>query len=65
MKRMPLANIFSYLDLDSIQDYCYMDNKGNVYTRSYSYVNAFDIKNTVFQKKLGTEYAKKNSLVHC
>lgn len=53
-----VGKYFSYLDLDSIQDYCYMDNKGNVYTRSYSYVNAFDIKNTVFQKKLGTEYAK-------
>ena len=53
-----VGKYFSYLDLDSIQDYCYMDNKGNVYTRSYSYVDAFDIKNTVFQKKLGTEYAK-------
>ena len=53
-----VGKYFSYLDLDSIQDYCYMDNKGNVYTRSYSYVNAFDIKNTMFQKKLGTEYAK-------
>lgn len=55
-----VGKYFSYLDLDSIQDYCYMDNKGNVYTRSYSYVNAFDIKNTVFQKKLGTEYAKQS-----
>ena len=53
-----VGKYFSYLDLDSIQDYCYMDNKGNIYTRSYSYVDAFDIKNTVFQKKLGTEYAK-------
>ena len=44
-----VGKYFSYLDLDSIQDYCYMDNKGNIYTRSYSYVDAFDIKNTVFQ----------------
>lgn len=55
-----VGKYFSYLDLDSIQDYCYMDNKGNIYTRSYSYVDAFDIKNTVFQKKLGTEYAKQS-----
>ena len=57
-KKNAVGKYFSYLDLDSIQDYCYMDNKGNVYTSSYSYVNAFDIKNTMFQKKLGTEYEK-------
>ena len=53
-----IGKYFAYLDLDYIQDYCYMDNKGNVYTRSYSYVNASDINNTVFREKLGNDYAK-------
>ena len=57
-EKSAISKYFAYLDLDYIQDYCYMDNKGNVYTRSYSYVNASDIKNTGFQKNLGTEYAK-------
>lgn len=53
-----IGKYFAYLDLDYIQDYCYMDNKGNVYTRSYSFVNASDITNPVFREKLGTDYAK-------
>ncbi len=53
-----ISKYFAYLDLDNIQDYCYMDNKGNVYTRSYGFVNASDIKNEHFEEKLGSNYAK-------
>lgn len=47
-----VGKYFSYLDLDSIQDYCYMDNKGNVYTRSYGYVDAFTSKTLCFRRSL-------------
>ena len=64
MKRMPLANISHIWIWIRFKDDRYMDNKGNIYTRSYSYVDAFDIKDICVSEE--TWYrVRKNSLVHC
>lgn len=34
--RNSLSKYFAYVDLDHVSEYCYVDNKKNLYTRSYS-----------------------------
>lgn len=58
MKVIALGKYFAYIDLDQIEDYCYVDNKGNVYGRSYSEVIYEDVMNSGFEKLLGNDYSK-------
>ena len=58
MKVIALGKYFAYIDLDQVADYCYVDNKGNVYGRSYSKITYEDVKNSGFEKFLGTDYSK-------
>lgn len=58
MKVIALGKYFAYIDLDQVADYCYVDNKGNVYGRSYSKVTYEDVKNSGFEKFLGDDYSK-------
>ena len=53
-----LGKYFAYTDLKQATDYCYVDNKQNVYTRSYSQISYTTFKETGFAEKLGTEYSK-------
>lgn len=53
-----LGKYFSYVDLEHVVDYCYVDNKGNVYTRSYTQVSYRDYVQSGFKERLGEEYAK-------
>ena len=53
-----LGKYFAYTDLNLATDYCCVDNKQNVYTRSYSQVSYNTFKESGFAEKLGTEYSK-------
>ncbi|MCI6535312.1 MAG: sensor histidine kinase, partial [Lachnospiraceae bacterium] len=47
-----------YIDLDYVSEYCYVDNKCNVYSRYYSDVSYADFKQSGFGSKLGGDYSK-------
>lgn len=49
-----LSKYFAYVDLENIADYCYVDNKGNVYSRSYSSLSYEDVEASGFEKYLAT-----------
>ena len=53
-----LGKYFAYIDMDQVADYCYVDNKGNVYGRSYSEVSYENVKESGFEKFLGEKYSK-------
>ncbi|MCD8323388.1 MAG: histidine kinase [Clostridiales bacterium] len=53
-----LSKYFAYLSLDHIEEYCYVDNKGNVYTRSYSKISYEDFLDSGLAETLGEDYAK-------
>lgn len=58
VSHIALSKYFAYADLEHIADYCYMDNKGNVYSKSYTDVTSQDIKDSGFEDYLSGEYAK-------
>ena len=53
VKHIALSKYFAYVDLDHVADYCYVDNKGNVYSKSYSDVTFRDVENSGFQRLSG------------
>ena len=53
-----LSKYFAYIDLDYVTEYCYVDNKENVYTKSYSAISYKDFKKSGIEKKLSSNYAK-------
>lgn len=53
-----LSKSFAYLDLDYVSQYCYVDNKKNIYTRSYSKITYEDFAESKIAEKLGDSYAK-------
>ena len=58
VEKSALSKYFAYIDLDHVAEYCYVDNKKNVYTKSYSKISYEDFENSGFAQKLGDEYAK-------
>ena len=58
VSHIALSKYFAYIDLDYVADYCYTDNKGNVYSRSYSTLSYEDVEASGFQKYLEGTYAK-------
>lgn len=58
VRHIALSKYFAYLDLDHIADYCYADNKGNVYSKSYSDVTYEDIEESGFEQFLGEDYSR-------
>lgn len=58
VKHIALSKYFAYIGLDRVADYCYVDNKGNVYSKSYSDVTYQDVEASGFRDYLGEEYAK-------
>lgn len=58
VRHIALSKYFAYIDLDYVADYCYVDNKENVYTRSYSDISYENMKASGFEKYLGDDYAK-------
>ena len=53
VRYIALSKYFAYIDLDHVADYCYVDNKGNVYSRSYSDISYKNIEESGFEKYLG------------
>lgn len=53
-----LGKYFAYIDLENAADYCYVDNKGNVYGRSYSSISYESVKQSGFEQYLGDDYSK-------
>ena len=65
LKAKPLAEVdknslrkyFAYVNLNYVSEYCYADNKQNLYTRSYSKIPYSDFKESGLVDKLGDSYA--------
>ena len=57
VNRNSLSKYFAYIDLEGISEYCYVDNKQNVYSRFYSDITYSDFSNSGFEALLGGEYS--------
>lgn len=53
-----LSKTLSYIDLKFIDDYAYIDNKQNIYSKSYQKLNYNDFVRNNFFNDLGNEYSK-------
>ncbi len=58
VNHIALSKYFAYVGLDHVADYCYVDNKKNVYSRSYTKLSYEDVRDSEFEKFLGEEYSK-------
>lgn len=58
VEKNALSKYFAYLDLEHIAEYCYVDNKQNVYTRSYSKISYADFQKSKMEEQMGNSYAK-------
>ncbi len=52
-----LSKYFAYIDLDHVSEYCYVDNKKNLYTRSYSKIPYQYFEDSLLVERLGDSYA--------
>lgn len=50
VEKSALSKYFAYIDLEHVAEYCYVDNKENVYTKSYSNISYEDFKESGFQE---------------
>lgn len=57
VNRNSLSKYFAYIDLEGISEYCYVDNKQNVYSRFYSDITYDDFSNSGFAALLVGEYS--------
>ena len=55
--RNSLSKYFAYIDLDHVSEYCYVDNKKNLYTRSYSKIPYQYFEDSLLVQQLGSSYA--------
>ena len=55
--RNSLSKYFAYIDLDHVSEYCYADNKKNLYTRSYSKIPYQYFADSLLVEQLGDSYA--------
>lgn len=58
VEKIALSKYFSYVGLDDVAEYCYVDNKENVYTRAYSKIDYEDFCQSGLKEQLGDDYAK-------
>lgn len=58
VERNALSKYFAYADLNYVAEYCYVDNKRNVYTKSYSKISYENFKQSGFEELLSGEYSK-------
>lgn len=58
VEKNALSKYFAYLDLEHVAEYCYVDNKQNVYTRSYSKISYEDFKDSGLKERMGDSYGK-------
>lgn len=57
IEKSRISKYFAYLDLSGIEEYCYVDNKDNIYTRSYSKISYEEFEKSNLEKQLGDSYA--------
>lgn len=57
VEKNSLSKYFAYINLDHVSEYCYVDNKQNLYTRSYSKIPYADFSESGFLTRLGDSYA--------
>ena len=57
MEKNALSKYFAYIDLNHVADYCYIDNKENIYTKSYSKITYENFQKSGMKKLLGNDYA--------
>lgn len=57
VEKNSLSKYFAYIDMEYVAEYCYVDNKENVYTRSYSKITYEDFEESGLADMLGTDYA--------
>lgn len=55
--RNSLSKYFAYINLDAVSEYCYVDNKQNIYTRSYSKLTYDKFATSGLLEHLGNSYA--------
>lgn len=58
VEKTALSKYFAYADLENISEYLYVDNKQNIYARSYTRVDYEDFMNSGFADLLGSDYAR-------
>ena len=58
IEKNALSKYFTYLDLEDIEEYCYVDNKKNVYTKSYSKISYEDFQESGLEDCLEGTYAE-------
>ncbi len=58
VERSSLSKYFAYLDLDYVEEYCYVDNQEHIYVWSYSKVTYEDFEASGLADRLGEDYAK-------
>ena len=57
VEKNSLSKYFAYINLDHVSEYCYVDNKQNLYTRSYSKIPYADFAESGLLTRLGDSYA--------
>ena len=57
-EKRALSKYFDYINMEHVAEYCYVDNKENVYVHSYSKVSYEQFRYSGFEKLLGDSYAK-------
>lgn len=58
VEKNALSKYFAYLELEDIEEYCYVDNKKNVYTKSYSKISYEDFQESGLEDCLEGTYAE-------
>ncbi len=58
VEKIALSKYFSYIGLEDVAEYCYVDNKENVYSRAYSKIDYDEFCQSGLKEQLGDEYAK-------
>lgn len=58
VEKNALSKYFAYLELEDIEEYCYVDNKKNVYTKSYSKISYEDFRESGLEDALAGTYAE-------
>lgn len=56
-QKSALSKYFSYIDLNNVSEYCYVDNKKNLYTKPYCKISYHDFRKSGIEDFLGDDYA--------
>lgn len=60
VEKNALSKYFAYIDLNHVADYCYIDNKRNVYEKSYSQIGYSDFQSSGLREKMGMNMRRRS-----